>query len=159
MNKQQHEYYMQKALMQASVAFRRNEVPIGAVIVDAKGKILARAHNKIEQQGCQTAHAEVLAIQSACKKSGDWRLDGCWLYVTLEPCLMCYGLIHLSRLAGVCYAADSPLFGYGLVKHQKVKDVVAKYAKVAVQAGLKEQESVAMLKAFFKRARKRKKEG
>ena len=154
MKQEKHEFYMEKALRQAKVAGQLGEVPVGAILVDSDEKIVGRGFNKTEQRGCQIGHAEVLAIQQVCKKRGDWRLDGCSLYVTLEPCLMCYGLIHLSRIARVCYAAPSPLFGYEKVKNKKVKEVVASYSgQVAILTGLKQQESVDMLRAFFKNAR------
>jgi len=92
--KKNNEYFMSKALLQAKIALKKGEVPIGAVLVDSSGNILSRGHNLVETKGMQTAHAEMLAIERACKKQGDWRLDDCMLYVTLEPCLMCFGLIH-----------------------------------------------------------------
>ena len=111
MNTKAKKNFMNKALMQAKVALQRNEVPIGAVIVDKAGKIIARAFNQMESKKCQLAHAEAQAIARACKAIGDWRLIGCVIYVTLEPCLMCLGLIQLSRLEGVIYGAKSYLFG------------------------------------------------
>ena len=143
---------MSKALLQAGVALRRGEVPIGAVVVDAKGKIIARGYNRIEQDQCQAAHAEAQAIKKACKKSGDWRLNGCWIYVTLEPCLMCMGLIQLSRIEGVVFGAESPLFGCGLGDKQKLPS----YAKnLKIEGGVSAQESVVLLQAFFKGLRKK----
>lgn len=143
---------MSKALMQARIALRHGEVPIGAIIVDSKGIILARAYNKIEQDQCQTAHAEALAIKKACKKSGDWRLNGCWIYVTLEPCLMCLGLIQLSRIDGIVFGAESPLFGSGLGDMSKFPS----YAKnLKIEGGVSAEESIALLQAFFKGLRKK----
>lgn len=148
------EFFMKKALLQAAVALRHNEVPIGAVIVDKDSNILSRAHNKIEAAGCQAAHAEVIAIQRACKKRDGWRLNGCWIYVTLEPCLMCLGLIQLSRIEGIVFGAHSPLFGSGLKDSTKLPS----YAKeLKIEGGIKEQESIALLQAFFKSARKKEK--
>jgi tRNA(adenine34) deaminase len=106
--------FMQKALALAKKAFAADEVPIGAVVVDSNGTVIGSGYNQVETKGFQGAHAEVIALQKAAKKMGDWRLDTCWLYVTLEPCVMCMGLIQLSRLAGVSYATASPLFGYSL---------------------------------------------
>ena len=103
---------MNVAISEALKALAKEEVPIGAVIVNKEGVIIARAHNLTEHNHTQAAHAEVLAIQKAGKKLGDWRLEGCWLYVTLEPCAMCYNLAVLSRLDGIVYGAESPLFGY-----------------------------------------------
>jgi tRNA(adenine34) deaminase len=153
MNKRD-EFFMDKAILQAKVALRHGEVPVGAVIVDTSGQIISRAYNKIEKVGCQTGHAEVLAIQKACKKIGDWRLDGCWLYVTLEPCLMCFGLIHLSRIKGVVFGAGSEYFGSGL----SAKDfTTGQYNKnLIIKNGLKEEESIMLLKEFFINLRRKK---
>src|SRR5688572_25609171 len=98
-----NEFFMDKALLQANVGLKNNEVPVGAVIVNKEGKIIARAYNRIESDQCQLSHAEAQAIKKACKKVGGWRLNGCWIYVTLEPCLMCFGLIKLSRLEGIVF--------------------------------------------------------
>lgn len=148
------EFFMQKALRQASIALKYNEVPIGAVIIDAQGKVLGRAYNKIETLHSQTAHAEMLAIQRACKKIGDWRLNGCWIYVTLEPCLMCLGLIQISRIEGVIFGAQSHLFGSRLYADGRLPS----YAKhLTVEGGVGETESIALLKAFFKNLRKKRK--
>ncbi|MBT4594499.1 nucleoside deaminase, partial [bacterium] len=106
-----HEFYMGVAIEMAKRASDNGEVPIGAVVVDGAGEIISKACNEIEKIGCQTGHAEILAIQSACEKVDGWRLDDCWLYVTLEPCSMCMGLITLSRIGGLVYGASSPLFG------------------------------------------------
>ena len=152
--KRTDDFFMSKALMQANIALRHNEVPIGAVIVNKQGDIIARAFNKIEEVGSQHAHAEVLAIQRASKKIGGWRLNGCFIYVTLEPCLMCTGLITLSRLDGVVFGASSELFGAGLSNI----DTLPSYAKkLQIKGGVKKQECIALLQAFFKMARKKEK--
>lgn len=96
--------YMEAALKEAEKAKLKDEVPIGAVIV-YDGKIIARAHNLREEKQCSTAHAEILAIQKACKKLKSWRLENCELYVTLEPCPMCAGAILQSRIKKVVYGA------------------------------------------------------
>lgn len=162
MKEQSPEFFMGKALLQAEMALRKDEVPIGAVLVDAQGTIIARAHNVVEHKKSQTAHAEVIAIERACKKRGDWRLDNCWLYVTLEPCLMCLGLMYLSRLQGVYFGAQSPLFGYRTYYEmlgkrfleEEGKSVVSAYKKsLKIVGGIREQESSTLLKVFFKRAR------
>ena len=84
-------WFMEQALKEADKAYAKNEVPIGAVVVNAKGTIIARGHNCVEKEHTQSAHAEIRAIKKAGKKIGDWRLSNCWLYVTLEPCSMCMG--------------------------------------------------------------------
>ena len=152
--KEKKNKFMALALKQAQKALEKGEVPIGAVIVDVGGKVIARAYNKVETKKSQVAHAEVLAIKKAAKKVGDWRLSGCWMYVSLEPCLMCFGLIQLSRMAGVVYGAKSTLFGCSL------SDVptLPTYAKdLVIEGGVKEQESLQLLKAFFGQLRKKKK--
>ncbi|KKQ33154.1 MAG: CMP/dCMP deaminase zinc-binding protein [candidate division TM6 bacterium GW2011_GWF2_37_49] len=149
-------FYMKKALLQAKVAFKNNEVPIGAIIIDSDGHILSRAYNKIEKSGCQAAHAEMISIKRACEKKGDWRLNGCTLYVTLEPCLMCLGLIQLSRLDKVVFGAESPLFGTGILKGQA--DSLAKtYAKnLKIEGGVCVDECAKLLQFFFSNQRKKK---
>ena len=153
--KKNYNLLMDKALAQAKLALTKNEVPIGAIIVDAKGNILGRAYNKIEQTKNPAAHAEVLAIQKACKKIGDWRLNGCMIYVTLEPCLMCIGLIKLSRIEGVVFGAQSKLFGSGLTDSASCPSYTRNLKTIS---GIQKDKSVALLQAFFKQARKSRKE-
>lgn len=151
-------FFMNKALKQAKVALSKGEVPVGAVIVDSNDNVLARGYNKVESIGCQFAHAECLAIQKACKKIGDWRLDGCWLYVTLEPCLMCLGLIQLSRFKGIVFGAKSEFLGAGLSSGTLKGDSYKVYKKdLIIKSGLKEKESTDILRQFFKNVRKKRK--
>lgn len=145
-----HEKYMAAALKQAEKAFEKNEVPIGAIVVHKDGTILGRGYNKMEASKCQTGHAEVVAIKKACKKIGDWRLNDCWLYVTLEPCIMCFGLIQLSRLQGVVFGTESPLFGFG---YKKQKTIPLLQKNLIIQEGVKKDECSRILKKFFKKAR------
>lgn len=148
------EIFMRKALAQARVALRHNEVPVGAVIIKDDGTVIARAYNQIETQQCQCAHAEALAIKKACKKIGSWRLNGYWLYVTLEPCLMCMGLAQLSRIEGIIYGAPSPLFGVSLYSDTKCPP----YAKsMQIQGGVLEDESKKLLQRFFSNVRQKRK--
>lgn len=144
-------HYMKLALEQAQIAAVSGEVPIGAVVIDAQGHPIGQGHNRVEQARCQTAHAEALAIQQACHTKADWRLNGCWLYVTLEPCLMCIGLIKLSRVEGVVFGAASPLFGYRLdnnVAYQLYKDDT-----ITIIEGVCASESATILQRFFKQRR------
>jgi len=143
--------FMSKALDQAQRGLHKKEVPIGAIIVDPEKNIIAKAHNLTEAKKCQLAHAEALVIQKACKKIGGWRLDGHILYVTLEPCLMCYGLIRLSRISRLVYAAPSALFGY----RREILGPDVYPGAILVNSGLKQDASLAMLKRFFKNARTR----
>ncbi len=102
--------FMSAAIDEAYVAESEDEVPIGAVIVK-DGKIIARAHNTRESSKCATHHAEILAIEEACKALGGWRLPGCTIYVTLEPCAMCAGAIINARIPRVVYGAPDLRFG------------------------------------------------
>lgn len=151
--KKDHVFYMQKALAAARRSLKNNEVPIGAVVVDLHGRILGTGQNRMEAKGCQTGHAEVEAITKATKKRKNWRLTSCWIYVTLEPCLMCYGLIRLSRLEGLVYGAKSPLFGASVANRALLDEDQKEF--IVVQ-GLKEQESTDILRVFFKQAREKK---
>ncbi len=105
-----HDYFMQLALQEAEHAMAENEVPVGAVIVH-EGRIIAAAHNQREQLRDPTAHAEMIAITQAAATQGSWRLDGCTLYVTLEPCPMCAGAIVQARIPTVVYGAADPKAG------------------------------------------------
>lgn len=143
-------FYMQQALAQARKAAEHNEVPIGAIIVNSAGEIVARAYNQVEKKQCQLAHAELQAIQKACKKVGDWRLNEHWIYVTLEPCSMCMYAIMQTRCAGIVFGADSPLYGY----HLDNPDNLAVYKKTTIIKGVCAPESAALLKQFFNKRRK-----
>ena len=145
--KEKDNEFMQEALKQAVVAQEYQEVPVGAVIVSPEGEIIARAYNRVESDNTQRSHAESLAIEYAGKIKGDWRLNDHWLYVTLEPCSMCMGLIKLSRLAGVVYAAPSPLFGYRLDKLDDIS--VYKKDTFLVIEGVQAHLSKTLLKNFF----------
>lgn len=147
---QEHEKLMSQALVMAKKAFSRGEVPVGAVIVDGDGKILARASNRVEASGCQLEHAEIRAIRRACKKIGNWRFDGCFMFVTLQPCMMCLGLISLSRFEAVFYGAKSPLFGFSTKKDESG----TAYKDLKVVPGLKERDCAGILTKFFELARK-----
>lgn len=105
-----HEASMRVALREAEAAMAEDEVPVGAVIVQA-GRVIARAHNQREQLKDPTAHAEMIAITQAAESLRSWRLDGCTLYVTLEPCAMCAGAIVLARIPTVVYGAADPKAG------------------------------------------------
>jgi tRNA(adenine34) deaminase len=105
-----HEYYMKLALGEADVAMAEDEVPVGAVIVHDQ-RIVAAAHNQREQLRDPTAHAEMIAITQAAESLGSWRLDGCTLYVTLEPCPMCAGAVLQARIPTVVYGATDPKAG------------------------------------------------
>ena len=102
---------MRHALDEARIAERRRDVPIGAVVIDGEGRVVARGHNRRELDGDPTAHAELVAIRAAASARGSWRLDGLSLVVTLEPCTMCAGAAVLARLDRVVYGAADPKAG------------------------------------------------
>lgn len=145
-------YFMNQALTQAKRAFAKDEVPVGAVVVSPQGNIIARGHNQVEKKHTQAAHAEVQALVKAGKKVADWRLEGHWLYVTLEPCAICMNLIYLSRLAGVIYGAKSPLFGYHHLDNNGSSSLYKRDA-VMVIADICGQEAAQLLRTFFKEKR------
>lgn len=147
------QFFMEKAFEQAHLAAAIDEVPIGAIVVNPEGEIVSRGYNSVERDCTQRAHAESIAIEQASKKLGDWRLNDHWLYVTLEPCAMCMGLIKLSRLAGVVYAAASPLFGFRLDNQEDLW--VYKKDTFLIIEGVKKEESVTLLKDFFHKKRKK----
>jgi tRNA(adenine34) deaminase len=112
LSQQQFHSLMGRALEVAARGASAGEVPVGAVVVDlATGEEIAACHNLVEQQGAVTSHAEVLALQQAGARRGGWRLDGCGLFVTLEPCTMCIGAIRLARLDLLVYGAADPRLG------------------------------------------------
>ena len=102
---------MKIALKEANKAYKKGEIPVGAIIVK-NGKIISKAHNMKENKHVTTYHAEILAINKACKKLKNWRLNNCELYVTVEPCMMCCGAILQSRLSTVIYGTKNKNFGY-----------------------------------------------
>jgi len=149
----EHSYYMKFALAAARRALKKNEVPIGAVVVDPEGNVVATAYNMMHSKKSQTEHAEMRAIKKACKKLGDWRLDDYWIYVTLEPCTMCYGLMRLCRISGLVYGAKSMLFGYRLDKDIDLG--VYKKDTIKIIGGVMADEAVDILRSFFKDKRKK----
>lgn len=148
---EQDQKFMAAALARAREAGMYDEVPIGAVVVNPDGIIMGSGYNATEQLHTQSAHAEIRALTAAGEALADWRLTNCWLYVTLEPCFMCMGLVYLSRLAGVVYGAQSPLFGGQLDSSRMVS--VYKVDTLVVISGVCQQEASDMLKAFFKKKR------
>jgi len=145
---------MATALAEARAAAIAGEVPIGAVVVDAKGTVLAHAHNRREGEADPTAHAEVLALRAAARVRGGWRLDGCTLYVTLEPCAMCAAACVLARLACVVWGAADPRAGFA-GSLANLLDEPRLNHRVAVRGGLLADESSSILKAFFANHRDR----
>lgn len=143
-------YFMQLAYKQALKAFEADEVPIGAVLVDADGAVVARGYNQVERKKTQLAHAEVLVIQKANKKVSDFRLQGMTLYVTVQPCMMCLGALYLSRVCRIVYGVDSPKFGMTLetVLPQGI------YKNLSIQLECVEYKKARdILQVFFKKKR------
>ena len=145
--------YMRLALIEAQKSYECTEVPVGAVIVK-DGEIIAAAYNLRETEGMATAHAELLAIEKACRRLGGWRLSGCTLYVTLEPCPMCAGAIVNSRIDRVVYgAADSVAGCLGSVIN--FNSYPFNHA-VDISGGVLEEECSELLKKFFENKRQEK---
>lgn len=148
---EEKEYYMKQAIKEAEKAYKKLEVPVGAIIVK-EGKIIARAHNQKETKTDTTKHAEILAIQKASKKIGAWRLIDCEMYVTLEPCSMCAGAIINSRIKKVYIGAlDEKTGAVGSVLNL-FKDYTFNH-KVEYELGVMEKECQEILKNFFKELR------
>ncbi len=139
---------MELALDEAQRAAICDEVPIGAVLVDAAGAILARAHNRVEADADPTAHAEMLAIRAACSLRGNKFLEDCDLYVTLEPCAMCAQAIAFARLRRVYFGAYDPKGG-GVEHGSRVFSHPTCHHRPEVVGGLMESECGALLKDFF----------
>jgi len=142
---------MRLALEQATLAAERGEVPVGAVVYRGE-EVLASAYNLRETQADPTAHAEVLALRDAAKKIGTWRLDGCRLAVTLEPCPMCAGALVNSRLEAVVFGATDPKMGCVQTLHPLL-DTEAFNHRVQWAGGVLADECVAVLQAFFRARR------
>ncbi len=142
---------MRLALKQAQAASAAGEVPIGAVVYRGD-EVLAQAHNMRETWADPTAHAELIALREAAKKLGTWRLDGCRLAVTLEPCPMCAGALVNSRLEAVVFGISDPKMGCVTTLHHLL-DTPAFNHRVAWQGGVLADECLAVLQAFFKARR------
>lgn len=139
---------MALALDEARAAAARGEVPVGAVISDAGGTVIARAGNRTRERNDPTAHAEMLVIREACAALGSERLPGCTLTVTLEPCAMCAAAIAAARLERLVYGASDPKSG-GVEHGARVFSHAQAHHRPDVVAGVAETESTALLKAFF----------
>jgi len=139
---------MAMAIEEAHIAATEDEVPIGAVIVSPKQGILARAHNQREQLRDPTAHAEMIALTQAAQAMSSWRLDDCWLYVTLEPCPMCAGAIVQARVPMVVYGAPDPKAGACHTLYQITNDPRLNH-RAQVIPGVMSDRCAEVLTAFF----------
>lgn len=140
--------YINIAIKEAKKAYKKGEVPVGAVIVK-NDKVIAKAYNKKEKTNMATKHAEIIAIEKACKKLKTWHLEDCILYVTLEPCMMCTGAIIQSRINKIIYTTKNEKFGC-LEQYNNYKNNNTKLRIVFFQ----NDESSDLLKSFFKEKRK-----
>ena len=146
--------FMKEALKEAQKSYKKEEIPVGAIIVK-DGKIIARGHNLKETKTDSTKHAEIIAIQKACKKLQTWRLTGCTMYVTLEPCSMCAGSLIQSRLDKVVIGTmDEKTGACG-----SVLNLLADYKFnhiVQIETGIMQEECKTILQQFFKELRAKK---
>ena len=142
-----NEKYMNIALIEAKKAYKRNEVPIGCIIVK-NNKIISKAYNKKEKTNVVTKHAEIIAIEKACKKLKTWHLNDCILYTTVEPCLMCTGAIIQSRIKKVVYATENEKYGSlnKIIKESK--------SKLEIEKNILADKSISLLQNFFNKKRK-----
>ena len=139
---------MRAALAEAAAAARTADVPVGAVVLDAHGEVIARGRNRREADGDPTAHAEIVAIRAAARAAGSWRLDGLTLVVTLEPCTMCAGAITVARLSRLVYGAADPRAGavgslWDVVRDQRLAPVPE------VIGGVLADECLKIIRTFF----------
>lgn len=147
------EYYMSLALLQARNAFALEEVPIGCVI-EYKGKVIGRGCNRRMTDKNVLSHAEIIAIDEACRFMGDWRLENCTLYVTVEPCPMCSGAILQARIPRIVYGTPNPKAGccgsiYNLLQEPRFNH------RSEVVTGVMQEECSEIMKSFFKTFRRR----
>ena len=145
------ESYMQMALLQAQQGLRLNEIPIGAIVVDKDGLVIGEGHNLVETNRTQTAHAEMLALAQAAQKTGDWRLQNCTLYSSLEPCAMCMSAAIISRVERVVFAAKSPIFGYRV---DKSIGFTLYNCPIEIHEGVLASDASALLRTFFEGRRR-----
>ncbi len=144
--------HMSEALAEARAAAARGEVPVGAVLLDPQGRVVARAGNRTREMSDPSAHAEMLVIRQACAALGSERLPGHTLYVTLEPCAMCAAAIAAARIARVVYGASDPKSG-GVAHGARVFSHPQAHHRPEVLDGICEAEAEALLKDFFARRR------
>jgi tRNA(adenine34) deaminase len=146
--------FMDLALAQAEAAAAMGEVPVGAVVV-LKGEVISSAHNRREIDGDPSAHAEFIAMRQAAQFMGDWRLEDCTVYVTLEPCAMCAGLMVNARVPRCVYAATDPRGGFLGTLDDLSSHPVLNH-RFDVTAGIRADAAAEVLRSFFRRVRKKK---
>jgi len=148
-----HTYFMGEALREAAAGAERDEVPIAAVVVH-EGRIIGRGHNQTEMLRDATAHAEMLVLTQAAEALGGWRLTGCTVYCTVEPCTMCCGAMVLSRVDRLVYGTTDPKFG-AVVSIADVLNNPRHNHRVQATGGVRADEAAEVLKAFFRKVRGR----
>ncbi len=148
---EKHNSFMQVAYQQALKAYQKDEVPIGAVLVDKQGTIIARGYNQVEKHRTQIDHAEIFVLKKASKKIKNWRLDGMTLYVTVQPCMMCLGAIYVSRVSKVIYGTLSPKYGFEI----DIKNMNGIYQNLhTTMQNINYSPAQILLQRFFKKKRR-----
>ena len=147
------EKWMKIALAEAACAAEEGEIPVGAVVVDGNGDVLSRTHNLCEVHGLPTHHAEILAVEAACKEKGTWRLADCTVYVTLEPCPMCMGAMIHARVKRIVFGASDPRAGAcgSLIDFSDYP----MESSPEILGGVLAEDCIAPIRSFFKRVRKK----
>ncbi len=153
MPESQDEKWMRHALAEAQLALKKEEVPVGAVVV-YEDKIIGRGHNQVESLKDPTAHAEIIAIGAASNYLDSWRLSGASLYVTLEPCAMCAGALVLSRIDRLIFGAKDPKAGACSSLYNIVQDIRLNH-QVEIISYILEKECSQLLQTFFERVRQK----
>lgn len=152
MDAEKYPEFMEMAIREAQLAFEKTEVPVGAVVV-FEDRIIGRGHNLTASMHDATAHAEIVALSAAYNHFGDWRLENCHLFSTLEPCAMCAGAAVLSRIETIVYGAKDPKFG-GCGSIFNIPDEKRLNHRVRIIGGIREAEIAEMMQAFFRGVRK-----
>ena len=147
-HREPHGSPMQVALQEARAAAAREEVPVGAVVVDSSGKIIAQAGNRVRELNDPTAHAEILAMREACSRLGSERIGDCDLYVTLEPCPMCASAISFARIRRLYYGASDPKSG-GVEHGSRIFSQSTCHHAPEIYPGISETEAAQLLREFF----------
>lgn len=149
--------YMDIAIEQARIAYSSNEVPVGAIIV-LNGSIIAKAHNSMISNGSSIEHAELLAIRDAQHKTGDWRLNGAYMFCTVEPCIMCAFAAVLARIDTVVYGTPDSKFG-GFESLACIAEIKGLNHNINVIKSIRENECSALMTSFFRNIRKTRRGG